>query len=116
MTDSEMTERVAREVMGMDAKVNSSGKTEYIKGLWGDMPVYREFSPIADANDLQMVKDKLREMGYEPLISIRVNGRTEIYLWKDNELTDISVEADTEAHAILEAAIKAVERETGNNQ
>jgi len=70
---------------------------------------WRDYKPLTDANDTQMIKDKLREMGWTIDLYIEPNGETEVTLFHNATRTEICEMADTEAHAICEAAIKAVE-------
>lgn len=108
MSDAEMVERVAREVIGFQAIIGWNGNCLMCRPNGVEII---SFSPLTDANDTQMVKDKLREMGWFVGIHIEANGETLVNLitfTPGNRYIEIN--SDTEAIAICEAALKAVEK------
>lgn len=103
MTDTELVERVAREVMGWDDVVHY---TLDRLGLVRTSPdnIGITFDPLTDMNDLQLVKDKLRETGWEIESHIHSNAEAMVYLFS-GDCGSIHQQAATEAHAILQAAL-----------
>lgn len=111
MTDAQMVEKVAREVMGWNRAPASHWWIINPKDIVSKYR-YRTFYPLTDANDLQLVKDKLREMGWEVTIHINFDGCATVYIGKIIDFETVQqhiISADTEVRAICEAAIKAVE-------
>lgn len=106
MTDSELVEAVAREVMGRSTKFLMDA---ILLGCEGG---YRKWDPFNGMNDIQLVKEKLQEEGYWMDIRISPSGKTKIKLHKNGEVKGIS-HANNEVRAWLEAAL-AVKR--GRNE
>ena len=67
------------------------------------------FDPFYDMNSIQLVKDKLREMGWQIIIDITADGVCCVTLILEDGERKFTRVADTESRAICEAAIKAVE-------
>jgi non-ribosomal peptide synthetase component F len=104
MTDAQMVEKVAREVMGFDVRM-----MECTSVVYSDDEGFRDvFSPLTDANDTQMIKNRLREMGWIIIIGLQQNSVT-VTLWREGLRELLTVNADTESRAICEAAMEAVE-------
>jgi translation elongation factor EF-Tu-like GTPase len=104
MTDAELVEKVAREVLEL---LEMNGKYCFqSNAVPSGMKIW---NPLTDANDTQMIKNRLREMGWTIDLYIEPNGETEVTLFHNATRTEICEMADTEARAICEAAIKAVE-------
>lgn len=105
MTGAELVEAVAREVMGNDERIFYLNNYPH---LWDENKAARRWNPFSYMNDLQMVKDKLREMGYKITIIIYPSGDTIITLCPflmDGE--DIEIDCTNETRAWLEAALAA---------
>jgi hypothetical protein len=104
MTDAQMIEKVARDVMGF--QIMGNGLVGLMCRLDGEERI--SFNPFTDANDTQMIKDKLREMGWIIIIGL-YRSSTTATLWREGLRELLTANADTEARAICEVAIKAVE-------
>lgn len=109
MNDAQMVEKVAREVLKYDIYSVASQEEYPITSVvyWMGTQRLKAFDPLNDANDTQMVKDKLREMGWSIQIHIAEAGEAEVMLI--GLCNRISIKAHDEAHAIMEAACKTVE-------
>lgn len=104
MTDAELVEAVAREVMGWDVY----GDAPSVSGIiyWMGKERLREWSPFADMNDTQLVKDKMREMGYKVKVILYPSGDVTVIIYQDIREV-VMVESNTEVRAVLEAALAA---------
>jgi hypothetical protein len=112
LTDAQMVEKVAREVMGYTDFELNRNSPRYATWKNGESPFRQIFRPLTDANDTQMIKDKLREMGYRIRITIDQSGFTYVIIFVTicgaEETIAMSMNK-SESRAICEAAIKAVE-------
>ena len=66
-----------------------------------------EFNPISDMNDLQIVKDKLKEAGWVLTIISYATGQYEVRLHRVTVKEPIIVFYNNETRAVLEAALSA---------
>jgi hypothetical protein len=109
MTDAELVEAVAREVMGYHEPWKLVISQHGTPRMMHDVIFQTQyFAPLTDVYDLQKVKDKLRGMGWT--IRIDITPDRSVYVGILNGEYEFRVWADTEAHAICEAAIKAAKR------
>jgi hypothetical protein len=102
LTDAELVEAVAREVLEITKLGSDFEGDDYYQ--FKDAVGY--FDPFTDMNDLQMVKDKLREMGFWADIKISPGEKVKIKLHKNGTIKADSW-ADNEPRAWLEAALAA---------
>ena len=107
LTDAQMVEKVAREVMGYTDFELNRNSPRYATWKNGESPFRQIFRPLTDANDTQMIKNRLREMGWTIRIDITPDRSVHVEIL--NSEYEFNVWADTEARAICEVAIKAVE-------
>lgn len=102
LTDAELVERVAMEVLKFESDWYALGTAFRRPARMGERKLVW-WRPFSDMNDLQMIKDKFEY--WEIRRDGNDNYRCAIF-WDDDEGVSV-VTAHTEARAVLEAALKA---------